>query len=245
MPSRIVFLFCLLALSASALADEPGGASVGTPQHGHLVGGAVLPEQGDGWEFRTNRNNPTAHSGTPELVQTITWAVNSVRAQHPGGLLIVMDMSLPEGGELQGHASHASGRDADLRYYALDAQGRPAVAPPELSFGPDGRARDGSALWFDDARNWALVAALLESPWSEVRNIFIHPSLERRLIAFGRRAGAPAQLLALAARRMMPPGGDPRRASPHTDHLHVRIACPADDLDCADGGGSVRSRPAS
>lgn len=225
-------LWPLVLLHARPARANELSHSVGTPQSGRLVGGVELPPRGDGWVFESNRGNATARFGTGALVRTVALAASRVRESHPGATLVVMDMSLPGGGPIGGHASHRSGRDADLRLYAVDGRGAPVIAPGELGYGPDGRARDGSDLFFDDARNWTLVAALLDSPWASVQAIFIHPALESRLVRHGRRHAPPA-LVDLAAHRMRPAGT--RRASPHDDHLHVRIACPTADGDlCRD-----------
>lgn len=247
--SHLVVLLAAVGLCAGPLVSTAGadgaesqGFSVGTPQAGRLLGGALLPDRGPGWAFQTNRGNPEARWGTAALVRTILFAVSAVGERHPGGTLVVQDLSLPGGGAIQGHASHTSGRDADLRYYAVGADGGPIVTPRDVAFGGDGRARTGGPERFDDARNWALVAGLLESPWADVKAIFILPALEHRLVAYGRRHAARS-VVELAARRMQPPGS--RRAAPHDDHLHVRIACPADDVarGCADRG--ARRIPAS
>jgi penicillin-insensitive murein endopeptidase len=142
-------------------------------------------------------------------------------------------MSRQGGGPLQGHLSHASGRDADLRLYGIDDAGRP-IAGRNVEYGPDGRARDGGPERLDLARSWALVEALVTSRRARVQFLFLHESLERLLVAYG-RDHAPRAVVARAA-RVLQPAGDPRRTAPHDDHLHLRIVCGRVDVaaGCAD-----------
>lgn len=209
------------------------GASIGTPQAGRLLDGAALPFRGEGFRFETLRGNPDARWGTVALVGAIHEAIEVVGRRHPGGMLVVQDMSQRDGGTLQGHLSHTSGRDADLRLYGVDDTGRP-IALRNVEYGADGRARDGGPERLDLARNWALVEALVTTRRARVQFLFLHESLERLLVTYGREH-APRAVVARAA-RVLQPAGDPRRTAPHDDHFHLRIACgPVDRaMGCAD-----------
>jgi hypothetical protein len=85
---------------------------------------------------------------------------------------------------------------------------------------------------FDEKRNWAFVRAVLEDPSHEVRQIFIYAPLRARLLAYASKVGAPRDIRLKAAQAMM----QPANALPHDDHFHIRISCPADqvDLGCTD-----------
>src|SRR5262249_52734313 len=69
-------------------------------------------------------------------------------------------------------------------------------------------------------------------PHHAVRQIFIYAPLRARLLAYASKVGAPRELRLKAARAMM----QPVNALPHDDHFHIRISCPADqvDLGCLD-----------
>lgn len=126
---------------------------------------------------------------------------------------------------IHGHGSHTSGRDVDIRYYALDEGGEPR-SEPNVDFGRNGRASDGGR--FDVERNWLFIRSALESELADVQYIFIYGPLERLLLEHAEANGASPELLQEAARKMMPPGGG-SRVSPHADHMHIRILCTAED----------------
>lgn len=215
----------LLALASTAVA-EPQGTSIGATNRGRLVGGAPLPRAGPGFRFESVRGNPDARYGTPMLVGALVRAVSRVERELPGGRLVIEDLSAEHGGPLPGHGSHHSGRDVDIRFYAADPQGRP-VDGRNVRFGPDGRALDGGPERLDVPRNWLLVRALLEDEEARVRYVFVHRGIERALLAHARDQRAPASLRVRAARVMRGPGTP--LASPHDDHMHVRIECPPSD----------------
>jgi penicillin-insensitive murein endopeptidase len=171
-----------------------------------------------------------------------------VTAEWPRSVAWLGDLSARGGGGLGRHKSHESGRDIDIFYYAVDAQGRPYV--PKLAmlrFGPDGRARSWSPpdpalrirepvpeAWLDTARTWALVRAMLEDGSVEVQWIFIHDALAGLLLDEGRRRGDAPALVQRAAALFH----RPRDAQPHDDHMHVRVFCDPTDrpYGCKDRG---------
>lgn len=217
---------------------EGAGASVscGAVNRGALFGGLALPVRGphhvvpEPWASRNH------HYGTAELVGLIQRAAAAVDKAHPGGVLGVADLSAPQGGHALGHRSHQSGRDADVLFYARDAQGAP--------FAPDGHmpVYTGSGLayyayapewkvgipkrYFDTPRNWALVKALLTDKHVEVERIFVGARIEYWLLRHAIRTGEPALLVKRARALLQQPPGVGR----HNDHLHLRIACTADDV---------------
>ncbi|MFK8002416.1 MAG: penicillin-insensitive murein endopeptidase [Polyangiales bacterium] len=215
----------IASISLLASAEVPPSTSVGSPQRGHLVAGVALPASGAGFRFQTIRGNPSARYGTEEMVAMLLAAVAGVESEAPGSLLVIGDLSLPEGGRIHGHGSHTSGRDVDIRYYALDEGGEPR-SEPNVDFGRNGRASDGGR--FDVERNWLFIRSALESELADVQYIFIYGPLERLLLEHAEANGASPELLQEAARKMMPPGGG-SRVSPHADHMHIRILCTAED----------------
>jgi penicillin-insensitive murein endopeptidase len=219
------FTLCFASLSLLASADLPPSTSTGSPQRGHLLNGVALPASGPGFRFQTIRGNPTARYGTEEMVAMLLAAVADVEEQAPGSAVVIGDISLPEGGRIHGHGSHRSGRDVDIRYYALDENEQPR-SEPNIAFRRNGRARDGGR--FDVTRNWLFIRSVLESDHADVQYIFIFRPLERLLLEHAATTDASPELLAEAARKMMPPGGG-ARVSPHADHMHIRILCTAED----------------
>jgi len=156
-------------------------------------------------------------------VGAIARAAEAVARKHKGSVLYVGDLSAKNGGPLPVHKSHQSGRDADLGMYGADAKGRGMPLRRFVAFDGAGRARDGSPVQFDDARNWALVEALLKDPEVKVRYLFVTNELRARLLnyASSKKTVRP-ELIARAASVMM----SPENADPHDDHFHLRISCP-------------------
>ncbi len=199
----------------------PRGLSVGSPTQGKLAGGVEL-EADEAVRLRRTRSVMRARWGLPELVGMLGRAARRVESRHPGSSLLVGDLSKKRGGEIPGHHSHESGRDADLGFYFVDSAGKPVLQSDFLQVGWDGRATRSRSLVFDDACNWALVQALLSDPQARVQHIFVADPIRQRLLLHARRVGAYLPLRHRAAIAMK----QPSHGLPHDDHFHVRIACP-------------------
>jgi penicillin-insensitive murein endopeptidase len=152
----------------------------------------------------------------PGLVSLLVRAAERVERLYPGSVLLVGDLSSQDGGYLPGHASHRNGRDADVAFYYSDAHGNRVRSERLLPVRSSGSAPLG--LRFDDARNWALVEALVSD--ARVQTIFVAASLERRLIDYARRQGSRREIVARADAALR----QPSHGRPHDDHFHVRIA---------------------
>ncbi|MCC7534919.1 MAG: penicillin-insensitive murein endopeptidase [Deltaproteobacteria bacterium] len=205
-----------------------GSHSVGLAYRGMLVGGVRLEESEH--VVRAGRRQSSGNwYGTRELVALIEDAARRVAAARPGLQLGVGDLSGPHGGTIEGHGSHESGRDVDIGFFVTE-QGspRPAAGWVELTARgtPVASARPPlDRLRFDDAANWDLVRSIVESPHAEVQYVFVASWLEQRLLREAARRGEEASLVERAAHVML----QPRNATPHADHFHVRIYCPEDD----------------
>jgi murein endopeptidase len=152
----------------------------------------------------------------PGLVSLLVRAAESVYRLYPGSVLLVGDLSLRAGGSLRGHASHRSGRDADVAFYYSDVHGNSVRSERLLPVRSSGSTPFG--LRFDDERNWALVRVLVSD--TSVQTIFVAAPLERRLIDYARRQGVLPALIARADAAMR----QPSHGRPHDDHFHVRIS---------------------
>ena len=165
--------------------------------------------------------------GTWQLVQLVRRGAQRVAEQFPGAQLPVGELSAEHGGRIAGHHSHRNGRDIDIGFYLTDDAGQPAVA---RDFVPISRKSGlshfaGTAYHFDDARNWALLAKLLDDDDARVQFVFVAGTLQRRLLAEAKRVSAPDFLIARARAVMM----EPTEGNRHQSHFHVRIYCPAED----------------
>jgi penicillin-insensitive murein endopeptidase len=172
--------------------------------------------------------------GTWQLVQLLERAAYGVAQRSPGARLSVGELSGRSGGNLPGHASHESGRDADLGFYMRDLAGRPHEAFSFMNFDARGRGEPPhQGLRFDAARNWELVARLVSDQDARVQYIFVAPALRALLLEEGRRVHASSVALERAARVMVPPS----ERHPHGNHFHVRVYCGAHERpQCVDQG---------
>jgi penicillin-insensitive murein DD-endopeptidase len=198
------------------------GKSIGSPTEGRLVGGSRLADapyirivpsyaQGD------------VRWGVDTLVGAIDRSARAVRKQFADSVLSVGHLSKSGGGELDRHASHESGRDADVGFYVRDQKGKPIYADHFVAFKGDGTAPSWPGAQFDDARNWAFIASMVGDGHAHVTHIFVSTPIRQRLLGYAAKIGAPGNLRVRASELMAQPHG----ALPHDDHFHIRVACPA------------------
>jgi len=102
-----------LAKLWSQTPDALGSMSVGFVDAGRLLNGVQFPS-GEGWLVVS----PGKAWGTGETVAYVEAAIAAVRAQYPNApRLRVNQISAKDGGYIQPHQSHQSGRDVDLAFY--------------------------------------------------------------------------------------------------------------------------------
>lgn len=196
--------------------------SIGSPNHGRLDGGKKL---GAAPYLRVvpYYQPSTARFGLPALTGLIERAARKVARRFPDAVLNVGDLSRREGGELERHHSHKTGRDADLGFY-LRTAGNKALAPERfVTFSARGEAIDLPGAVFDDARNWALVEALAEDHETRVTHIFVARHIRARLLRYAELHKVAPEIRQRAAELMIQPS-----QAAHDDHFHVRIGCPPD-----------------
>jgi penicillin-insensitive murein endopeptidase len=205
------------------------GRSIGSPTEGHLIGGTHLQET----EYLRIEPADTAGDvrwGLEPLVSMLDRAGRTVRRQYPGAVLSVGHLSRIGGGEVDQHRSHESGRDADVGFFVRSTSGKQLQPTHFVPFRGDGTAGSWPGAYFDDAKNWALVTALVNDPEAHVTHVFVAAPLRARLLAYAEHAGA-SQATRLRAAELMQ---QPRGALPHDDHFHVRIGCPAHMSGCVE-----------
>jgi len=166
------------------------------------------------------------------VIEALERAAAVVARKWPGSELFAGDISAKQGGDIRHHASHNSGRDADLTFYLRDQRGSMADGPDMNALGRDGQTKAG--LIFDDARNWELVSAMLQNPNVQVQWFFVANHLRSRMLTFAKRVGADPRLIERASITMRQPGD----SSPHADHFHVRFFCGLEERlrGCVDTG---------
>lgn len=192
-------------------------ASVGAPNRGQLREAEPLPPH-PGYYVR----DPSRAFGTLETVLWMQDAVQEVLDRHPRSPRVrVHDVSLREGGFMNGHRSHQSGRDVDISLYQRRCADR--LCPMRQM-----RPED-----LDVERTFTLLEHWLKNERLEA--VFLDYSLQAPLYEEGRRRGySRAQLSRWFQYPHGPayPLGVVRHYPRHRDHAHVRFVCPDTDDDC-------------
>jgi penicillin-insensitive murein endopeptidase len=172
--------------------------------------------------------------GTWQLVQLLERAARRVAQRFPGARLSVGELSSKQGGDIGGHRSHESGRDADVGFFMTRNDGRPYAGGAFAPFDGQGRGLPPNpGLRFDDARNWELVSKLVDDGDARVQYIFVAHDIRQRLLREATRRRASAELVSRASAVLV----EPAHGNPHRSHFHVRIYCsPADRSVCLDVG---------
>jgi penicillin-insensitive murein endopeptidase len=249
MPSKTMALSALAVIVTVATGASPGapaqratsarmnvgmaalrfGRSLGSPTEGRLVGGTHLDETAYVRVMPADAPGDVRW-GLEPLVEMIDRAARAVRRQFPGAVTLVGHLSREGGGELDQHRSHESGRDADVGFFVRSGSGRQLLPSHFVPFRADGSAPTWPGAHFDDAQNWALVAALVTDRSAHVTHLFVASPLRARLLQYAERNGVDSTVRMHAAEVMQQPHG----ALPHDDHFHVRIACPVHMSGCVE-----------
>lgn len=191
--------------------------SIGRPSRGRLENPRRLPRH-RGWVIRDRERA----WGTDETIADLVEAFDALGAEHPRAPRIeVHDVSLRNGGPMNDHKSHESGRDVDLALYH-----------ERCTRGVCGFRRTSPAQ-LDAERQWALLRHLIAR--GRVEAIFLDYRLQRPLYEHARAEGASDAELHRWFQYPHGPGsplGIIRHFRKHDDHLHVRFACHASDTDC-------------
>ena len=222
----------LWALNGVASAAQ--SSSVGSPNRGRLEGG-VSPTNSDTMRLLPGYAARGVVWGHPDLVELLERASERVAKKFPDSVLGVGGLSRKAGGDVGGHASHESGRDADVAFYRKTSRGKNMGAMSFSRVYKTGITGDGTT--FDTARNWALVEAMVSDPHAHVTHIFVVRHLRARLLDEGARGGASERVLSRAQEVLQ----QPRHAQPHDDHFHVRIGCPKDSRQCVEVAEAPRA----
>lgn len=198
------------------------GQSRGRVDQGSLITPDQLPESRAYHLRRPLRTFATAH-----LIEHTRRAVEVV---HAAGLaeheLAIGDLSDQDGGPLEGHRTHQSGRDVDLGFYFVK---QPDGYPDNFV--------EATADNLDADATWALVEELIataDQPGG-VELIYLDYDIQRLLYPAARRDGWTVEQL---ERVFEYPDGRKadgrivRHLWNHHDHLHVRFRCPPGDGGC-------------
>lgn len=196
---------------AKMMADDItalGTLSIGSTNGGALVNGLPMPRS-EYWDIV----NGAETYGTQETIDSLITAITKVHEAYPEGTskLYIGDISDRDGGRLNRHISHQSGRDVDLSFFYSCGQG-------------DwwGRGTSGN---LDLARNWALVRALLVH--TDVELILVDRSIQLLLYDYAASIGEDRQWLNTVFQYPDGQGYTPiRHARNHQTHYHIRFYNP-------------------
>lgn len=202
--------------------SSEGSVSIGRHNSGRILQARRLLESE---HVRLKRPESDTAWGTDELIGLLERAAAHVAERVPGSRLTVGDISRRRGGRFAPHRSHRSGRDVDIGFYIVDGAGQPVYTDRFHDFRGDGTTRSDPGWRFDDARNWALVEAMVTDLEAPVQYMFVWRPLRQRLLDHAASIGAPEELLERAAIVL----DQPSRGGRHEDHFHMRIYCPPRD----------------
>lgn len=193
--------------------SESRGAAYG----GRLVNGEQLAEHSG---FRVRRSRRAW--GTNEAISAMWSGYDHVRRNHSRAPQVwVHDLSFEDGGPMEPHRSHQSGRDADVGYYQVNCPDRLCAY----------RAVRASEL--DPQYQWALFEYWIDH--GLVDYIFVDYTLQERMYNHLKERGYSDSRL----RRVFqyPRGrhsghGIIRHEPGHRTHYHVRFSCDSNDERC-------------
>nr|WP_154324699.1 penicillin-insensitive murein endopeptidase [Pantoea sp. 201603H] len=223
---KSLLALCALLLSASSLAATPwqrvehpvsgSPRAIGQFANGCIIGAQALPIEAE--NYQVMRQDQRRYFGHPDLILFIQRL--STRVGNLGlGEVLIGDMGMAAGGRFSsGHASHQSGLDVDIW---LQLPKRRWTAQQLLKPQPlDLVAADGKQVvtrhWQPEINNLIKLAA----KDNDVTRIFVNPAIKRQLCA---DAGSDRDWL----RKVRPWFG-------HRAHMHVRLRCPPESLECRD-----------
>ncbi|APG19022.1 penicillin-insensitive murein endopeptidase [Kosakonia radicincitans DSM 16656] len=225
MKRTAIALFTLLVCAAATaatpwqkLTHPVAGSpqSIGAFANGCIVGAHALPLQSD--NYQVMRTDQRRYFGHPDLVLFIQRLSNQVHNLGLGTVL-VGDMGMPAGGRFNGgHASHQSGLDVDIFLQLPKTRWSAAqlLKPQALDLVSSDGKQVVPALWKPEISSMIKLAA----QDNDVTRIFVNPAIKQQLCL---DAGTDRDWL--------------RKVRPwfqHRAHMHVRLRCPADSLECQD-----------
>ena len=225
-PATTTALWLIVTLSALPVAAQDS-RSVGAPDRGRLEHAAALSDS----PAYVRLASAGVQWGTAELVALLQRAAARLLTYEAGPRLLVGSLSLHDGGRFPPHESHQSGRDADVSIFVTDDGGEPVQATRFVALDRrTGCGRDhGRTVCIDPRRTFLFMAALAEDEGVDVQFVLIAGDLRQLVLAAGRRADVPPEIL----RRVEEFTRLRRGSAAHRSHLHLRIACAEDDAGCS------------
>lgn len=190
--------------------------SIGGFANGCVIGAMPLPLQSS--DYQVMRPDQRRYFGHPNLLHFIH-RLSAQTQQQQLGMVLIGDMAMPAGGRFNsGHASHQSGLDVDI-WLQLPMQRwsqQQLLKPQPIDLVAVDGKRVIPSLWQPQIESLIKLAA----KDNEVTRIFVNPAIKKQLCL---DAGTDRQWLHKV-----------RPWFAHRAHMHVRLHCPADSLECVD-----------
>ncbi|OML05922.1 penicillin-insensitive murein endopeptidase [Yersinia pestis] len=190
--------------------------SIGGFANGCVIGAQPLPLESA--DYQVMRSDQRRYFGHPDLLNFIH-RLSAQAHQQQLGTVLIGDMAMPAGGRFSsGHASHQSGLDVDI-WLQLPKQRwsqQQLLKPQPIDFVAVDGKRVIPALWQPQIESLIKLAA----KDNDVTRIFVNPAIKKQLCL---DAGADRQWLHKV-----------RPWFAHRAHMHVRLRCPANSLECVD-----------
>ncbi|QTF07707.1 penicillin-insensitive murein endopeptidase [Brenneria izadpanahii] len=188
--------------------------AIGSFSNGCIIGAHPLPLQSP--DYQVMRVDQRRYYGHPDLLAFISRLSATVKRRTAANVLIG-DMGMPAGGRFSsGHASHQSGLDVDiwLQLPKRRWSEQQLLKPQPIDLVAGNGRQINPRVWRPEVATLVKLAA----KDSEVTRIFVHPAIKKQLCV---EAGQDRDWL----RKVRPWFG-------HRAHMHVRLRCPADSLEC-------------
>jgi penicillin-insensitive murein endopeptidase len=192
--------------------------SIGGYTSGCVRGARPLALDGEGYQvMRPSRNRNFGH---PLLVQYVRGLGKAAKEAGLGSVLIG-DLGQPRGGPApSGHASHQSGLDVDIWFWAPEeAAKRPLTSKEREELSARNVVDTTMQNIGQDYSSRVNVLLRLASKDEHVARIFVNPVIKHTLC---KEQHEDRAFLA----KLRPWWG-------HDEHFHVRLACPPDSPHCA------------
>ncbi|CND47687.1 penicillin-insensitive murein endopeptidase [Yersinia pseudotuberculosis] len=190
--------------------------SIGGFANGCVIGAQPLPLESA--DYQVMRSDQRRYFGHPDLLNFIH-RLSAQAHQQQLGTVLIGDMAMPAGGRFSsGHASHQSGLDVDI-WLQLPKQRwsqQQLLKPQPIDLVAVDGKRVIPALWQPQIESLIKLAA----KDNDVTRIFVNPAIKKQLCL---DAGADRQWLHKV-----------RPWFAHCAHMHVRLRCPANSLECVD-----------
>jgi len=197
---------------------EKPSESIGRPSDGRLVNGEKMPA-GPGYSYGSRPNVYAANDTVTLLIQ----GFGQFRKKHPDApLIIVGNMSRPDGGRLPPHKSHQSGRDVDLGYLH------------KVKFQPVTNMLTTDEGNLDPKLTWALLETFLAT--NRVKAIFIDYKIQKALHEYLTKKKYSKRKLEKLFQYPRGRGAEAliKHVKGHHHHIHLRFTCPRTDSRCED-----------